>query len=169
MSMGNMRILVMAAAAVALAACDLSTEPDTGGIFDASVSGAVSAELEGTAIFYSSHNGEFSLAMTDPTDRQAVAVASLDGRPGVGTFTIEHHDSETGLIAAYAREEEPAASFSSVIGEIEITASSSSRLEGELSFEAVGFVADDPDREVTVTVVATFEARCVPTGGSPCS
>lgn len=167
MAIRHMRVLVVVA--VVAAACDLSTQPDTGGVFDANVSGGVSAELEGAAIFYSSHNGEFSLAMTDPTDHQAIAVASLEGRPGTGTFEIEHHDSETGLIAAYAREGEPVARFSSVTGEIEITTSTSSRLEGEVTFEAVGTVADDPDREVSITVVASFDARCVPTGGSPCT
>lgn len=160
---------VLVLAVVTFAACDLSTEGDTGGTFDATVTGAISSEMEGTAIFFSSANGEFSLSMTDPADGEAVAVAGLGGKPGVGTTSIEHHDSETGFIAAYAREDAPQGNFSSVDGEIVITSSTSTRLQGTVTFEAIGFRADDPETEVTVDVVANFDARCVPTGGSPCN
>jgi hypothetical protein len=163
---------VRSAAALLLVAltagCDLSSEFDSAGTFTGTVSGDINATLEGTALFGSFIGGEFSLAMTDPRDQHAIAVARNEGRPAVGVFSIAHFEEETGIAAAYARDGAPAAVFQAEGGEIQITSSSASRLQGTLMFDAVGYLTTDPDTELHVTVTATFDARCVRTGGTDC-
>lgn len=153
---------------VLLASCDLSTEFDGAGTFTATVSGDLSANMAGTALFGSLGDGQFSLVMTDPNGVQAVAVARDAGRPAPGTFTINHHDEEVGFIAAYARDGAPQAEFRSESGEIVITTSTNSRLEGSMTFEAVGTLTSDPDTELRITVTGNFDARCVQAGGTAC-
>jgi hypothetical protein len=154
---------------VALAAgCDLSSEFDSAGTFTGTVSGDINATLEGTALFGSFIGGEFSLAMTDPRDQHAIAVARNEGRPAVGVFAIAHFEEETGIAAAYARDGAPSAVFQAEDGELQITSSSANRLQGTLTFNAVGYLTSDPETELHVTVTATFDARCVRTGGTDC-
>ncbi len=162
------RIAYALSLAIVLASCDLTTEFDSAGTFNATVSGDFTATMTGTALFGSFPDGQFSLVMTDPVGIQALALAGADGRPAPGTFTIEHYDEETGFIATYARDGIPQAVFRSESGEIVVTSSSSSRLQGTLTFEAVGHLGSDPETELFVTISGEFDARCVQTGGTQC-
>jgi len=155
---------------VLLASCDLSTEFDSAGTFTGTVSGDLTASLAGTALFGSFPDGQFSLVMTDPNGVQAVALARLEGRPAPGTFVIHDHsdEEETGFIGTYARDGEPAGVFRSDVGEILITSSSAARLQGSMTFDAVGHLASDPETELRITVTGEFDARCVGTGGTDC-
>lgn len=149
-------------------ACSLSTDPDDAGTFNATITGAVESTMQGVALFGTVSTGDFSLVMTDPNDNQGIAIGQTSGRPGTGTHPIGRFDSETGLIGAYARDGEPVGEFRSEEGAFDITSSSPTQLVGSLTFDAIGTLDSDPDNEVSITVVATFDARCVQTGGSEC-
>jgi hypothetical protein len=158
--------------AVVVAGCELSTEPSLGD-FTGSVTGGHTATLVGRSLFASSHDGQFVITMNDPNGSQAIAVGRFTGRPGVGTYQIELNDPDVdvtlGFIGVYAQDGEPSIVLRSTSGQIQITASSSSRIQGSLTFEAVGFFEVDPETEVTATVMAEFDATCIRTGGSDCA
>lgn len=96
----------------------------------------------------------------------SVNVPVLSGAERLYTFIVTQVG--TGLIGAYARDGEPIGEFFSENGTFEITSSSSTQLVGSLTFDGIGALDSAPENEVSITVVAEFDARCVQTGGSAC-
>jgi hypothetical protein len=166
----------LVALVVSLAACDLSTDAGTAGTFDAAITGDVTASMVGSAIFATSFTGAFDLSMVDSNQSQVLAVVRLnqEGRPGIGTYAIvpvpdEDDEAGPGFVALYQRAGEPAGVFWADSGEVVITSSTGTRIQGSLSFDGVGYFSADTLTERSISLTANFEARCVRTGGTQCN
>lgn len=151
-----------------VSACESSTPnsplpTDEGTTFTASITGAVSVDLRGTAT---------SIGTASGTPAWAVQMTASDGsggisfteegrpRPTPGTYTVasalEHGgnapDSEFTAVVGVAS---PASSFGSISGTLTITGSSATRVSGTFTF-----TAEDPTSPGrTVTVTGSFTAN----------
>lgn len=158
-------------AAVLLSACSdekSPTGPDATETYSASVSGDITASLNGPAAFGSDPNGGepvFAILLGSPTtDHVLVLARAGTARPGVGSYEIIDpffDNSPDGWTALHlvADGDELIASFIGVTGEIRITQSSSRQLKGTFEFDANGFFEADPNQErSSVSVSGSFDA-----------
>jgi len=155
----------------ATAACgggggDSSTgpKPVQPGTFSANISGAVSAQLTGLAVFNTGSNAS-QLALGTADGKRTIAFTRLvAGVPGTGSYTLGNDDeSSTDFLGSYiVVDGNTGALFASRAGSgtLHITASSASHLAG--TFTWTGYDSDQPDAR-TITVTGSFDA---PVGGA---
>jgi hypothetical protein len=151
-------------AAVMVVACGESTAPVVEGSFEASVTGEFSLEMDGTAEFgiFSGEGFGMSLVARDGTQTLGFG-RRAESRPAVSTYVIEEPDSQTEIFALYLRQgPEGLGTFLSRSGEVVITASSATRLEGTFSLRARGFITGQPS-EREVVIEGAFSASCART------
>lgn len=160
--MKRMMSIGLLALTTAAAACDSdSTGPDAQGSYDLEVTGAFTETAEGPAWFGSDVNEDgdpvFVLMFGDDTSRHLV-IAGREGasRPDVGTFAIEEGGWE--LLHVVSDDDELLGMFYATEGEITITSSSSSRIQGTIEFVATELLG-----ETEVTGSVTFDAVLAPT------
>jgi hypothetical protein len=158
----------VALSALALIACsDSSTGPvEQNFRYDLTVSGAVEQTLRGPALFGSEtgSGGQSMFAIllgADTSSHTLILGKPGSERPARGSYDIVQAGSGAGweIIYAISDDEELLGLFLSTSGTLIITESTSRRLRGTLQFEATGFLGDDLENEVTVTVQGTFDAR----------
>jgi hypothetical protein len=153
--------LAAALAAFPILGCGDSTGPGAEGTFEVRLGGEFSEDLDGTAEFGIFVNEGFGLSMTPSQVGHLLGLGHREeARPAVGTFTIGSPNEEGVFFALYMRQTpQGLATFLSREGELEITSSTESRLEGAFWFTARGTLPGEPgEREVLVE--ATFSASC---------
>lgn len=147
------RPLAVAALVVALGACD-TTAPE--GTYDAQVTGAVTADLSGTA----SIRETLGLFLSFPPG--GIRTNGL-GSPAVATYAVAPRE-ESGattpgtveILYEYVRPGTAAAeTFAGSSGELVVTSVDDESVAGRFSFEATSLT----DASRTVTVRGTFDAR----------
>lgn len=150
------------AVAVLVGGCGDGTGPGATGTFEATVRGEFSEDVEGRAQF-GSHRGEgFGLVMTPDDASHWIGIGNRnEGRPAVGTYPFAAPTSLTEYYAAYMHQSvSGVAAFTSVSGEMVVTTSTSSLLEGTFVFTGRGTLVGDPENERQVIVEGTFSASC---------
>ena len=161
-----------------LAGCDSGGDDDDDnggpggflGSFDAEINGdGFSEELDGNAWFWSGEDPdtgqEIFYVWMSPTQNQQVSnalwFATLSDRPGTGTYqfiNFEEGDIEDAINNQFASWLYSEANyFTGTGGELTITSSSSSRVQGTFSFSALGFNTTTAE-ELAVTVSGSFNA-----------
>jgi hypothetical protein len=148
--------------AVVLGGCGDSTGPGADGTFEAHVRGEVSAEVVGRAAF-GSHRGEgFGLVMVPEDASHWIGIGNRrEGRPAVGTYPLTPPTSDAQFYAAYMYQTAAGlAGFTSVSGEMVITTSTETLLEGTFVFTARGTLTGDPENQREVVVEGWFSAGC---------
>jgi hypothetical protein len=157
------RIVGPLLAVLAMAGCgDSGTSPGTTGSFQATVSGEFSAELAGAAAFGIYHREGFGVAMqpTDATHLLGVG-QHAEARPPVGTYEINDPETASEFFGVYLRDTTQGLwTFTSVSGELNITTSTPSRLEGWFHMAARGYRAGNTSYQGEVEVDGTFSATC---------
>jgi hypothetical protein len=146
--------------------------PGTGGLFSATLSGDLQADILGTSMFASETGHGFSLVMSSHDQVHIIGFArSQASRPGTGSHPIvaTEEAAQAALLAAYARHGPDPVHLVSTSGTIEVTTSTARRLQGSYSFAARGYVASDPETELTVTVSGTFDAVCAGVTSAMCN
>jgi hypothetical protein len=149
-----------------------TTGMDGGGSFTATVTGDITANFQGVALFATEPGFAFALVLTSPDNTHAVAFArNQSSRPAVGQHGIvaTEEAAEAAFLANYARQNEPQAHFVSTGGTMQITSSGTRRLVGTFTFDAVGVRPSDPETELRITVSGTFDALCAGLQGSICN
>ncbi len=132
----------------------------------ATVSGAMTATLAGSAVFgpvrqtRSALGASFSLELGTQSERGAVVFSRVNGeRPGVGTYRITplgpgaEGANDFHAVVSLGSVELPVGVFHGFSGSVTITQSSDERIVGRYELKAVGFLAADPEvenREITV-------------------
>jgi hypothetical protein len=148
--------------AVVVGGCGDSTGPGESGTFEAHVRGEVSADVVGRAQF-GSHRGEgFGLVMSPEDASHWIGIGNRnEGRPAVGTYPLTRPTSDAQFYAAYMHQSAAGlVGFTSISGEMVITTSTESLLEGTFVFTARGTLTGDPENQREVIVEGTFAARC---------
>jgi hypothetical protein len=142
--------------------CGESTGPTIEGTFEASVSGALSDEMSGTAEFGIFAGEGLGLSFRTTDGAGLLGIGNLEeARPGPGSYTMGDPSEEGVFFALYLRQTMGgAASLVSRSGTLVITSSTSERLEGSFSFAAFGTIAGDPGTELEVWIDGTFSATC---------
>lgn len=152
-------------AAVAAACGDSATAPIQHDFrYDLTVTGAVQQTLRGPALFGSetSGGGSFVVVMGSDTSTHTIVLARAgSARPAAGTYAITEAGSGTGWEVLYVigEDDELAGLFLSRSGTLVITESTQLRLRGTIQFDAVGYLGDDIETEVEVSVQGSFDAR----------
>jgi hypothetical protein len=136
---------------------------NAGGTFQVTVSGAITASFSGSATFVSLAGDNFGLALAGAvvgTSQQKLQFNGQNaGRPGVGAHTIGDGTSAGALLVLATVQ---GMGITSNSGTLTITASSSSALQGEATYQ--GTISSGGG---TVTITATFSATCsIPSGCS---
>jgi hypothetical protein len=159
------RIVWPLLAVLAMAGCDDDgTSPGVGGTFQATVTGEISAELAGAAAFGIYAREGFGVAMT-PTDvTHLIGLGQhAEDRPPVGTYEITPAEDAAEFFGVYLRETAQGLwAFTSVSGELEITRSTASRVEGTFQLTARGYRAGDTSYQGEVEISGSFSATCAP-------
>jgi hypothetical protein len=146
-------------AVLVLTSCGDGTAPVIEGTFEASVSGAVSADFSGAAEF-GIHAGEgFGLVLLPDTPLTLLGIGhAAESRPAVGTYPVGRPDEEGAFFGLLIHQtSQGAMSFISESGEFTVSVSTPSRLAGSFEFSAV---AATPSGTEDVWIVGTFEASC---------
>jgi hypothetical protein len=132
------------------------------GTFSATVTGAVTASLEGGAAFASDPSGNpgFALVLTtlENNPDQIVASRIPMGRPAAGEYAIVELTNPGQDFWGWLGLD--TTTFNTESGTLRITTSSAGEVAGELEFE--GMSMNDSNANVTVTV--EFRAKCAGTG-----
>jgi hypothetical protein len=158
----------MLLAGLTLTACTETTalpepEPEPGS-FQAAVIGGVSAEASGEAVFGIYFDDGFRVTLTaDQAPPRTIHIHSRpEGRPGVGTYSIEDPaQTLLGFSARYTQQGDGmVVTFTSRSGELAITESTRTRIEGTFAFRATVRLPGEPD-EREVLVEGAFSATCV--------
>lgn len=177
-------LLLGAALIVSLAACDSNGGGDGGeetpnASFSLSISGdGVNQSLDGFAYFGEAEDPETGeeafvifLSEEENINQQGTYSYAIIGRsssrPGDGPYDFADLDSDddipnsafVGWVAIVSGEQITDIYFSNSGGSLDITSSSSSRVEGSFSIDATGFSISDPEEEVDVTIEGSFDAR----------
>lgn len=150
------------------AACDSdSTGPggEVTGAYEMDVTGALNESAEGPAWFGADVDDEgndiFLLLLGDEESRHVVMVGREGTtRPGVGTYEITENAWE--LLHIVSDDEELLGMYFGVEGELEITSSSSGRLQGTISFVATDFIGggdDEIEGSITFNAVPATTAQ----------
>jgi hypothetical protein len=164
----TMRYGGLVVAALALAACTETTalpepEPEPGS-FQAAVTGGVPAEAAGEAVFGIYFDDGFRVTLTaDDAPPRTIHIHSRpEGRPGVGTYFIEDPaQTLLGFSARYTQQGDGmVVTFTSRSGELAITESTRTRIEGTFAFRATVRLPGETD-EREVLVEGAFSAPCV--------
>jgi hypothetical protein len=148
------------------------TGPGTGtgaGTFTATIAGDVSLTMTGQAFFWQETVGaatEWGLILIPSTSNVSQVIElwrESGGRPGTGTFSIANIDEAgpSAIVAVVYVElgAESAAYFGSTAGQISISQSSTSRMQGSFNMTAEGFIVTGSNmEEAAITVTAQFDA-----------
>jgi hypothetical protein len=148
------------------------TGPGTGtgaGTFTATVAGDVTLNMSGQALFWQETVGsatEWGLVLVPSLDNVTQIIElwrEAGGRPGTGTFAIANMDEAgpSAIAGVFYAElgTDHAAFFGSTGGQLTISQSSTSRMQGSFSMTAEGFIATGSAvEEGAVTVTAQFDA-----------
>jgi len=147
---------------LAASACGDSTGPTIEGTFQASVSGALSDEMSGTAEFGIFAGEGLGLSFRTTDGSGLLGIGNLEeARSGPGTYIMGDPNEEGVFFALYLRQTTGgAASLVSRSGSLVITSSTPERLEGTFGFAAFGTIAGDPGTELEVWIEGTFSATC---------
>jgi hypothetical protein len=136
-------------------------------VFEATVAGDYEADLEGKAYFGSDKDddGEDIFAIALGVDDASIALATAGKtRPAPGVYEIvdgvDADDFAAGeWVAIFTFEEGNAVGyFVSTGGSIDIDVSNDDRIKGSFTFDAVGFLTDDLETILEITVEGTFDA-----------
>lgn len=174
--MKRIHFLGLSAAVLLAGACGGgdSTGPGNGSgggsaTFSASVTGDMEGDISGSAF-----HGEY----TDPTEGTVfelnfnetggsghIVLARLSARPGVGAYSVA--DIASGGAAAgefvglvYEGDEENLESlFYSTGGTVTISSSSGSQVKGSFEIDVLGYVATDPETEISLTISGNFNTK----------
>jgi hypothetical protein len=142
-------------------ACGDGTGPGVSGTFEAVVSGSYSGEMSGEAEFGIFAGEGFGLSMHGGAGQLFGIGHRTEARPAVGTYEVGDPEEEGIFFALYVRSTpEGVATLVSTEGELEITHSTATRLEGSFAIHARGTVAGDPFEEREVLVEGVFNASC---------
>ncbi len=172
--------MTLAAVAVMASACggddDKGTGPNRGnfGDFSAEVAGDVEADLDGWALFGNVDDPEagtgFGLIMSELEDENdddgsVLTIVRLNstavgnGSHDISDFQGELEDGDFVAMAVDQVDGEMAALFFSTSGTFDVTTSNAQTLRGTFTIEMTGFVMEDPETELNVTVEGEFDAK----------
>lgn len=152
------------------AACDDKDDPSgpqSDREYSATVTGALSESIEGPAFFGTdTSEGEpvFVIGLGSQASEHVIAlVREGSARPGVGSYDISDPFEVQGAgdftaIHIVGEGDVLVASFIATSGTLTITESTTSRLRGTFQYEAEGFIGEDSEDPVTVTVSGSFDA-----------
>jgi hypothetical protein len=143
-----------------------------GGVFAATVSGAVEARPRGDAVFglvqQPGAPAAFSITLTSPGSEGAVVLTGRSGeRPLPGrTYRITEIGEGGAFQALYlaGSAEWPMGVFHATNGTLEVLAAGPDRIEARFRLDARGFLATEPEQEnrrIAVTGWFTAESRSV--------
>jgi hypothetical protein len=124
------------------------------GSFSASVAGAVTRTFQGPAVFTSEPGEWAGLALGTPGVNLIIIGRHGHSRPATGTYPI-NDGGNNGWYASYHSDTHPAAFFTGE-GQLQITSSTATRVQGSFTFTAFQWA----DPMVQVTLTGTFDARC---------
>lgn len=139
-----------------------------GGVFAATVTGAVEARPRGEAAFGAVAQGggaaTFSITLTSPAQDGAVVLTARSGeRPQPGrSYRISDSGAPGTFSALYLAgpAERPAGAFRATSGTLEILGADAGRIEARFRLEARGFLAAEPENERrTVAMTGWFNAE----------
>jgi len=143
------------------------TGPDGEGSFTVIISGDISREFSGTAIFATNkdeHEEGFILMLTSDEEEVARIILfelEVNTIPGKGTHPIDNYQDETTFYAWYGAIEHHEV-FDSESGSMTVTTSSDKRFAGSFEFNATGLAEGDFETKREVKITGTFEAVRVP-------
>jgi hypothetical protein len=149
-------------AALLITACGDGTAPAIEGTFEGSVSGAVSADMAGSAEF-GTYTGEgFGLSMQSANPLVVLGIGQRrEARPAVGSYPVGQPEEEGVFFAVYMQQTPGGGvSFVSQSGEFTITASSEAELVGSFQFSAVQITPGHVEETQEIWVTGTFQASC---------
>jgi hypothetical protein len=129
-------------------------DANSAGSFTASVSGAVTRNIQGPAGFSSKPGEVAGVVLGMPGVNMITITRYGSGRPATGTYPITD-GGNNGFHATYSSDAHPAAFFSGE-GQLQITSSSATRVQGSFTFTAFQWA----DPAVQVTLTGTFNAAC---------
>jgi hypothetical protein len=150
------------ALSASLLACGDPTEPGGDGVFEAQVSGDISLELQGRSMFGVFPGEGFGLSLQPDGASHLLAIARrTEARPAVGTYAMASPDN-TGAYYGILIAQGTAGpiTFASYEGELVVTASSATRLEGTFSFAARDYMGPNQMGSQEVWVTGSFSAPC---------
>jgi hypothetical protein len=171
--------MTLAAVAVMATACGGDDDKGTGpngrlGDFSAEVSGDVEADLDGWSLFGNVDDPEagtgFGLIMSEIEDENdddgsVITIVRLNsttvgnGQHDISDFQGELEDGDFVAMAMDQVDGELAALFYSTGGTFTVTTSNAQSLRGTFAIDMVGFVMEDPETELNVTVEGEFDAK----------
>jgi hypothetical protein len=157
--MRTQSVVLLAAACVACSESPTRSGNDnddvnTAGSYTASVTGAVTRNIQGPAVFTSRPGDLGAVGLGTPGGNMILISRYGSGRPGTGTYAITD-GANNGWHASYHSDTHPAAFFSGE-GQLKITSSTPTRVQGSFSFTAFQWA----DPAVQVTLTGTFNASC---------
>lgn len=153
------RGLVLAALALTTACRgDGGTEPkpQPSG-FTATVSGATSASLSGTAGFAATGQGFVLDLVNKDANGPMISFVRVGALPATGTYTFSAVPQAGEIVGLYATGGATPAGYASTGGTLTITVSSNDRLKGSFSFTATG----GSTGAATISVTGSFDAARV--------
>lgn len=155
------RIIWPLVAALALLGCgDSGTSPQDTGTFEATVSGDYAVELQGAAEFGIYHGEGFGVALAPGDPHHLLGLGHhAQARPAAGTYTVSPPDNAQEFFAMFLRDTPQGLwGLASEEGEVNITTSTASRVEGSFNLVARGFMGGDTPSQVQIE--GTFSATC---------
>jgi len=163
LSVAAVSVAVLSVAVLACGGDTTAPEPDPG-VFEAAVSGEHSAGLDGEATFGIYSGVGFRLLLTpEGADTHVIEIGYRpQARPGTGSYPIlDPMATELDFTAHYTRQDgDGSATFRSRSGELLITTSEPTRMEGTFTFQATVTLPGSTE-ELEVTVEGAFDAPCM--------
>ncbi|MDX1674129.1 MAG: hypothetical protein R3314_04925 [Longimicrobiales bacterium] len=166
--------LVPVLALMAMTACDgtTTTEEDRLGTFNMTISGDISATLEGDAVWGETTDPDTNetvwlLWMATPeeaTDDYFLWIARMGSRPGSGSYAIQNIQTESfdpGEIGAFLSGTPSGTSISmlSISGTLTVSSSSGDNMTGTFSIDLDGQIfSNNQATDAVATVTGSFDA-----------
>lgn len=141
--------------------------PEGEGSFTVTITGDISREFSGTAIFATNRDEDeegFILMLTSDEEEVARIILfelEVNTIPGKGTHPIDNYPDETTFYAWYGAIEHHEV-FDSESGSMTVITSSDKRFDGSFQYNAVGWAEGDFETERKVNIKGNFEAVRVP-------
>lgn len=122
--------------------------------FTATVSGATSASLSGSAVFAATGQGFVLDLVNKDAQGPMISFVRVGALPGTGTYTFSAVPQPGEIVGLYATGGATPTGYASTGGTLTITTSSSDRLKGSFSFTATG----GGTGTATVSITGSFDA-----------
>ncbi|HEX8297932.1 MAG TPA: hypothetical protein VF594_02125 [Rubricoccaceae bacterium] len=163
MTRTTLRVCLLAVLGMSsLTACDSGADPiGTAGQFDASVTGAATASLEGRAAYtIMTENGETvtSIALLNEADPRDVVVVAFPGQPRTGTFQAAGTNEATSaavIVTLTDSNVDTGATYLATSGTVTITRAAGGHVVGRFDVDGTSLV----DGEQVVSAEGTFDAE----------